>query len=100
MKIGIKYDTDKPDYSLIPPFALNDVVKVLTFGAKKYDRDNWKLLDDLNDRYFAAAQRHMWQLKRGEIFDEESGIHHAAHAIACLMFILEFYYLQTSKDNV
>ena len=100
MKEGIKYDKDKPDYSLIPPFALDDVVKVLTFGAKKYDRNNWKLLENLDDRYFAAAQRHIWQLKKGQLFDEETGVHHAAHAIACLMFILEFYYLQQSKTII
>ena len=39
---GIKFDDNKPDYSLIPPNALEDVVKVLTIGAKKYDRHNWK----------------------------------------------------------
>ena len=33
---GIKYDSKKPDYSLIPPHALDDVAKVLTYGAQKY----------------------------------------------------------------
>ena len=94
---GIKFDGNKPDYSLVPPFALDDVVKVLTIGAKKYDRHNWKKLDDLNDRYFAAAQRHMWALLKDETHDPETGIHHAAHAICCMMFILEFYYVQNNK---
>ena len=58
-KEGVKYDKTKPDYSLVPPRALNDVVKVLTFGAAKYDRHNWKKLDNLEDRYFAAALRHL-----------------------------------------
>jgi hypothetical protein len=97
---GIKFDDDKPDYSLLPPNALDDVVKVLTIGAKKYDRDNWKKLDDINNRYFAAAQRHMWALRRNEELDSETGIHHAAHAICCMMFLLEFYYLQKEKDSV
>jgi len=97
---GIKFDDDKPDYSLIPPNALDDVAKVLTIGAKKYDRHNWKKLDDINNRYFAAAQRHMWSLLKDEEHDPETGIHHAAHAICCMMFILEFYYLQKEKDSV
>jgi len=92
---GIKYDSKKPDYSLIPPHALDDVAKVLTYGAQKYDRHNWKQLENLDTRYFAAAQRHLWALQRGEILDEETGLHHAAHAICCMMFMLEFYYLQT-----
>jgi len=97
---GIKYDSTKPDYSLVPPNALDDVVKVLTYGAQKYDRNNWKFLENLDNHYFAAAQRHLWALQRGETTDEETGIHHAAHAICCMMFLLEFYYLQTAKNSV
>ena len=97
---GIKFDDGKPDYSLVPPNALDDVVKVLTIGAKKYARHNWKKLDHSDDRYFAAAQRHMWALMKDETHDPETGIHHAAHAIACMMFLLEFYYLQQKKDSV
>ena len=97
---GIKYDSKKPDYSLIPPHALDDVAKVLTYGAQKYDRHNWKQLENLDTRYFAAAQRHLWALQRGEILDEETGLHHAAHAICCMMFMLEFYYLQTDQKTI
>jgi hypothetical protein len=87
---GVKYDNNKPEYGLIPPYALEEVAKVLTFGAQKYDRDNWKKLDNLERRYFDAAQRHMWAIKRGEKNDPESSLHHAAHAIACMMFLLEY----------
>ena len=86
---GIKYDVGKPEYGLLPPFALEEVAKVLTFGAQKYDRENWKKLDDLERRYFDAAQRHMWAVKRGEAYDPESRKHHLAHATACLLFMLE-----------
>jgi hypothetical protein len=97
---GIKYDKEKPDYSLLPPQALEDVVKVLTYGAKKYDRNNWKELKHLDDRYFAAAQRHLWALRKGEIYDEETGIHHGAHAICCMMFLIEFFYVQNNQHKV
>lgn len=86
---GIKYDNDKPEYGLLPPFAIEETVKVLTFGAKKYDRENWRKLDDLHNRYFNAAQRHLWAIKRGESRDPETGMHHAAHAMCCLLFLLE-----------
>jgi len=86
---GIKYDNDKPEYGLLPPFAIEETVKVLTFGAKKYDRENWRKLDDLHNRYFNAAQRHLWAIKRGETHDPETGMHHAAHAMCCLLFLLE-----------
>jgi hypothetical protein len=100
MNKGIKYDNYKPDYSLIPPNALDDVARVLTYGATKYDRDNWKELENLDDRYFAAAQRHLWALRKGETHDDETGVHHGAHAICCMMFLIEFSYVQNNKNKV
>lgn len=86
---GVKYDMEKPDYSLLPPYALEDVVKVLTLGSQKYSRDNWKLLKNARMRYFAAAMRHLWARFRGEITDPESGIDHGAHAVCCILFMME-----------
>mgnify|MGYP000444861370 CR=1 FL=1 len=92
--VGIKYDSEKPDYSLLPPYALDEVVKALTYGASKYSRENWRALDDGKNRYFAAAQRHMWALQRGETHDQESGLPHAAHAVCCMMFYYELDYIK------
>lgn len=88
-EVGMKYDSEKPDYSLLPPNALEETVKVLTFGAKKYSPGNWKKLNSAWTRYFAAAQRHMWALQKDEENDPESGYHHAAHAACNLLFMLE-----------
>ena len=84
----VKNDTDKPRYELIPPHALELVVKILTMGAKKYDDDNWKKCPDI-DRYFGACQRHLWAWKAGDKIDSESDINHLAHAICSLLFMLE-----------
>ena len=84
---GRKFDGGKLQYGLLPPLALQDVVKVLTFGAQKYEIDNWKRVPDAKRRYFDAANRHIWAYKAGEINDDETGINHLAHAICCLMFI-------------
>jgi len=86
---GRKFDGGKLEYGLLPPFALDETVKVLTFGAQKYERDNWKKVPDSKRRYYDALQRHLWAWKRGEIIDPESGIHHLAHAMCCLMFLYE-----------
>ena len=86
---GRKFDGGKLEYGLVPPYALKEVVKVLTFGAQKYERDNWQKVPDSKRRYFDAMQRHVWAWKEGESFDPESGIHHLAHAMCCLMFLYE-----------
>lgn len=89
MQIGRKFDGGKLEYGLLPPLALEEVVKVLTFGAQKYERDNWQKVSDAKRRYFDALQRHIWAWKQGEQIDPESGIHHLAHAMCCLMFLFE-----------
>jgi hypothetical protein len=86
---GRKFDGGKLEYGLIPPKALEATVDVLTFGAQKYERDNWQKVPDSKRRYFDALQRHMWAWKQGEQIDPESGKHHLAHALCCLMFLYE-----------
>ena len=86
--LGVKYDKDKPKWNLLPWDELEDVVKVLTFGAKKYAPDNWKFVDDANNRYMDAAMRHLVAHQQGETRDDESGESHIAHAICCLLFML------------
>ena len=86
---GRKFDGGKLEYGLIPPKALEATVDVLTFGAQKYERDNWQKVPDSKRRYFDALQRHLWAWKQGEQIDPESGKHHLAHALCCLMFLYE-----------
>lgn len=88
-KIGIKYDIGKPRYGLLPAFALEEVVKVLTVGAQKYSDENWKLVKDGKKRYFDGLMRHSWAWLRGEKLDPETGLHHLAHAVCNLLFLIE-----------
>lgn len=93
---GRKFDGGKSQYGLLPAVALEEVAKVLTYGAQKYEPDNWRKVPGGIDRYFDAMQRHVWAWKRGEKTDPETALHHMAHAICCAMFICE---LEMDKDN-
>ena len=88
-KGGRKFDGGKLQYGLLPPLALRETVKVLTFGAEKYEPDNWRRVPEGPRRYFDAAQRHLWAYKTGEVEDPETGVSHLAHAICCIMFMLD-----------
>jgi len=92
MSKGIKYDTDKIQYDLIDPHALEDMAKVLTLGAIKYDRYNWKNVEE--HRYVSATMRHFEAYRKGELCDPESGLSHLAHAMVNLMFL---YCLEKEK---
>jgi len=96
--LGRKFDGGKLEYGLLPPYALEETVKVLTFGAQKYERNNWIHVEDGPRRYFDALQRHLWAWKKGEQIDPESGLHHLAHAMCCLMFLYERDVIYNDKD--
>lgn len=87
---GPKYDGGKPDWTLLPMFAIEEVVKVLDFGASKYYRGSWRKVPEAKRRYIAAAYRHFMDYYfRGIVNDEESGMHHLAHAACCVLFVLQ-----------
>lgn len=87
---GIKADSGKLRHSLLPTGALDEVLEVLEFGAKKYAVDNWKKVEDAETRYYDAAHRHLAAYWNGEKTDPESKRHHLAHAICCAMFLMWF----------
>lgn len=86
---GSKHDSGKPLIGAVPPNALLAVAKVLTFGAEKYGRDNWRQVENAETRYLDAALRHINAYQRSESVDPESGESHLAHAVCGLMFMLE-----------
>ena len=87
---GVKFDNDKPQWSLLPFKALKEVVDVLTYGAKKYAPDNWKKVPNAKQRYIDAGFRHFTAYAAGEKLDPETGKSHLAHAICCLLYLLAF----------
>ena len=98
---GMKYDQDKPMYNLLPPVAIDELAKILTFGAKKYAPDSWQNVPDGIERYRAALLRHTFAMQRGELVDSESGLPHSAHAMCCAAFICELEKMATieTKDQ-
>ena len=87
---GVKYDEDKLQWTLLPFRALKEVVEVLTFGAKKYSPDNWKVVPDARTRYVDAAFRHLTDWQISERLDGETRKSHLAHAVCCLLYLLWF----------
>lgn len=75
-----KADGGKIDYTLVEPFAYEDLGKQLTIGAAKYERDNWQKGDMLT--YIAALERHVVHVKQaistGDLdgFMDDTGVQH------------------------
>lgn len=90
LKVGVKFDNEKPRWSLVPYDALAEVVDVLTSGAKKYSPDNWKHVPNAEERYVDAAMRHFTAWISGEKKDPETGKSHLAHVVCCVFFLMWF----------
>lgn len=95
---GIKKDTGKPALDLIDPFFEEEVAKVLTFGATKYDVDNWRRGMSLG-KAMAGILRHLLAVRKGEFIDPETGLSHLAHACCGLMFIFDFQRTSNFKPD-
>lgn len=97
--MGKKYDDGKPKMHLLPPKALLEVARVLTFGADKYGEENWRDVENAQKRYASASLRHSFSHLDGEELDQETNYSHLAHAICCLMFKLELELESKSEEG-
>lgn len=89
---GMKFDNGKLLYSLIPPETMKALAEVLTYGANKYAKDNWKKVENGDQRYLDALFRHLEAFRSGEIYDPESKLHHLAHVLTNVAFL---HYIHT-----
>jgi hypothetical protein len=97
---GKKHDFDKLEWSQIPIEEMEQVVAVLTKGAKKYGSDdNWQRVPDGKKRYFNALLRHIMEWQKGNINDSESGYSHLAHAMANCLFLMWIDRKEKSNGN-
>lgn len=95
---GIKYDTGKTQLELLPVEALEEVAKVLTFGAQKYDEENWRGGFKYK-RIVGSTLRHIYAWVKGENKDPETGLSHLSHAACNLLFLITFEQTDTGEDD-
>ncbi|MDA8252875.1 MAG: DUF5664 domain-containing protein [Rhodospirillales bacterium] len=79
----------KPPLRYAPPALLLAVSEVMEVGARKYGPFNWRDSSVNLTTYIEAAQRHLMCLQDGQDFDDETRLHHAAHAAACMGIVLD-----------
>jgi hypothetical protein len=92
-----KDDAGKLRYDLIPLEALEALARVYTFGADKYEDNNWKKGIRFS-RVVAAMWRHMVAWAMGQRDDPETGINHLAHvAWGCFTLIYFQHHLQYDR---
>lgn len=88
-KVGVRFNTGKARWDLLPEDSLAELVQVYTMGAEKYADRNWEKGLSMTG-CFASMMRHAWAWMRGENTDPESGLHHMAHVAWNALAIVSF----------
>lgn len=95
---GTKNDTGKPQLSLLTRESLEAEAAAFAYGAKKYDKNNYKK-GMAWSRVLDAAFRHLTAFNGRENNDLESGLSHLAHAKACLAMLIYYEKNKIGTDD-
>lgn len=93
-----RFDEGKNRFDLLPPWVIDQVVQVYTYGTIKYDDDNWWKGMPWK-KVIGPMLRHIWKWLRGEKYDNESGLHHLAHAAWQCLALMEYERNKIGRDN-
>jgi len=85
-----RFNENKIRYDLVAPWGMEQIAKVYTYGTIKYDDDNWWKGLKWKKDVLGCIFRHVWKWVRGEKLDDESGLHHLAHAAWNCIALMEY----------
>jgi hypothetical protein len=94
-----KSDKDKLRMSLYPIEVIDEDLKVLEFGAKRYGEYNWRK-GMAWTRLWDAMWRHLRAVREGEFVDPDSGLSHLAHARVSAAFLFEYIRLGIGVNDL
>ena len=80
---------NKVPLHLVPATAVAHMARAVGDGGTKYQPYNWRAEPISASVYYGAARRHIDAWWEGEDHARDSGVHHLAHAMACLAMILD-----------
>jgi len=95
---GLRYNEGKTRMDLLEPFAIEQLAKVFTIGAKKYAPNNW--LKGMEwSKVTASLKRHLNAYEQGIDYDSETGLLHAAHIAWNAMALISYYKFHPEMDD-
>jgi hypothetical protein len=85
-KVIGRFNQGKMQWTMMDFKSMEPMIQVLMYGAKKYDRDNWKKACPKKLDLLDSLERHFIGLVAGESVDQESGLPHIGHLMCNAMF--------------
>jgi hypothetical protein len=98
MENGKRFNQGKLRWGLVPFSALSPMVRVLEFGAEKYDDHNWKK-GLTRVEICESLLRHLYAYMEGEDNDQESGLPHIGHIQCNALFLSYMAEKRPDLDN-
>lgn len=95
---GLRFNSGKRRFDLIPPDTLAALADLLTVGAQKYAERNWELGMPYKDA-IASLERHLNAWKAGEDNDPETGLSHMVHVMCNAMFLATWEHRGVGTDD-
>lgn len=90
----------KPCLHYVPMKAMLEVAEVMRTGAIKYGTKNWRQQPVAASIYYDACHRHLIDWFEGrEDLDKESQKSHLAHAICCLLILMDGLTIEGFVDD-
>lgn len=90
----------KPRLDLLEYAANMRIAEAMADGARKYGAGNFRISGPILARtYGAAMERHIGLYLSGEDYAPDSGIHHLAHAAACVHVVFAAMEAGTFEDD-
>lgn len=96
--LALRYNEGKPQLSLVPHSLKAACARVLEYGMRKYERDNWRKGLSWNS-VIDSLERHIDAFKEGEDCDPESGLSHIDHMAANVAFLAEYQKTHPELDD-
>ena len=85
-----RFSEGKVRHDLIPPWPLEELARVYTYGTIKYDDDNWRKGLKWKKNVIGPLLRHLWKWIRGEKIDAESDCYHLSMVIWQCFCLMEY----------
>jgi hypothetical protein len=96
--VAMRFNAGKLRYDLLPPDAIEELVRVYTMGAAKYEDRNWEKGFDWMS-CVASLKRHLAAFEMGEDRDAESNLLHMAHVAWNAIAVATFQLRGVGKDD-
>ena len=97
--LGMRFNTGKTRFDLIPQSWIRSLAQILTVGAAKYEPRNWEKGLSYSET-LGSLHRHLDSWLNGERYDKETKCHHLGHVAWNALALMTMELRGIGKDDL